>query len=241
MRPSLDQILAIAPDFNSRYEIIIADTDALRREVYRIRCKVFCNDLGYAMQQRDGCEFDEYDADSIHVLLRQRNTGAAVGCFRIVMPQAQGTWLPFEHYGAAHVDERLFDWSSVERMRSVEISRLAIDSSKRQTAPTDSLTDASDPYLATALFYAVTAMVVKLDVHNVFMVIEPCLGRLTSRFGIRLDQIGAPFEYYGQRATFTTTGARMGAEASRLNPAWRALYDVVLQQLFVEQATQQVA
>lgn len=239
MRPSLEQILAIAPDFQSRYEIVIADTEALRREAYRVRCRVFCEQLGYSMHHDDGCESDEYDADSIHILLRQRCDGEPVGCFRIVLPQADGIWLPFQLYGMEHVDERLFDWSGVNRARSVEISRLALDNSRRRNR--SAAAGASDPYLATALFYAVTAMVVKLDVQNVFMVIEPCLGRLTSRFGIRLDQIGAPFEYYGQRATFTTTGARMAAEAELLNPAWRALYDVIAQQLFGERIAQRVA
>ncbi len=241
MRPTPEQILAIAPDFRSRYQIQIADTEALRRDVYRLRGQVFCNELGYWEQQGDGVELDEFDADSIQVLLRQRSTGEAVGCFRIVRPKEHGTWLPFQLYGEEHVDAQLFDWSSVDRQRSVEISRLAIDTSKRQAVQSGSTAGACDPFLATALFYAVTAMVVKLDVSNAFMLIEPPLGRLISRFGIRLDQIGRAFECYGQRAVFSTTGARMKKESEQLQPAWRALYDAVTDQLFVDNAALQVA
>lgn len=229
MRPTLEQIQNIAADFDARYEIVIADTEALRRDTYRVRYRVFCDQLGYAMQYVDGCEYDEYDADSIHILLRQRHDGTPVGCFRIVLPKAEGVWLPFQLYGVPHVDERLFEWGKVNRARSVEISRLAIDNGKRRER--GHLAGISDQYLATALFYAVTAMVVKLDAHHAFMVIEPCLGRLTSRFGIRLDQIGPPFEYYGQRATFATTGARMASEAENLQPAWRDLYAMIAGQL----------
>lgn len=240
MRPTLEQIAAIAPDFNSRYQILIADTEALKRDVYRVRCQVFCNELGY-WDDRNGVEHDEFDANSIQVLLRQRNTGTPVGCFRIVKPKAHGTWLPFQLYGDEHVDPQLLDWNTVDRERSVEISRLAIIASKRQALKDGRAIGASDPYLATALFYAVTAMVVKLKVSNVFMFIEPPLGRLTSRFGIRLDQIGRAFECYGQRAVFSTTGARMKYESEQLLPAWRALYDVVAPQLVIENTVREVA
>jgi N-acyl amino acid synthase of PEP-CTERM/exosortase system len=231
MLATLDRVSAIAGDFSERYQIVIANTETLRRKVYRVRHQVFCNELGYDMRNVRGHEFDEYDAGSLHVLLRQRDNGVPIGCFRLVMPQSgSDVWLPFDRYGVPHVDDRLFDWSRVNRVRSVEVSRLALSPQARKCGATEG--GPSDPYMATAMFYAVTALVLKLGTENLFMVIEPRLGRLISRYGFSLDQISPPFEYYGQRATFSAYRSRIVEELARLKTPWRNLYDVIDNQLF---------
>jgi len=239
MRSTYNDVFAVANDFSERYQILIANTDTLRKDVYRLRHQVFCEKLGYEMDNHDGLESDEFDSDSLHVLLRERISEIPVGCFRLVMPQRTGRiWLPFDLYGVPHVDRSLFNWNHVNHARSVEVSRLALQTPSKLSLLSKG---ESTQYLATALFYGVTAMIVRLNVENVFMVIEPCLGRLTSRFGIKLDQISPAFEYYGQRATFTTTGLRMNAESLTLKAQWRRLYNMIEQQLFEEYLTQQVA
>lgn len=231
MRTTLDRVSAIAGDFSERYQILIANTETLRRKVYRVRHQVFCNELGYDMRNVRGHEFDEYDAGSLHVLLRQRDNGVPIGCFRLVMPQSgSDVWLPFDRYGVPHVDDRLFDWNRVNRARSVEVSRLALSPQARKCGVAEG--GPSDPYMATAMFYAVTALVLKLGTEDLFMVIEPRLGRLISRYGFSLDQISPPFEYYGQRATFSAYRSRIVEELARLKTPWRNLYDVIDNQLF---------
>lgn len=240
MRSTLEDVFAVANDFSERYQIIIANTEALRKDVYRLRYQIFCKKLGYEMDNRDGLESDEYDRDSLHILIRERISQAPVGCSRLVMPQRTGrVWLPFDLYGVPHVDRTLFNWNHVNHRRSVEVSRLALCTSDDRNPPLHK--GASTPYLATALFYAATAVIGRINVENVFMVIEPSLGRLISRFGIKLDQISPAFEYYGQRATFTTTGLRLQAELLTLKAPWQRLYSVIEQQLFAEILAQQVA
>lgn len=239
MRSTCEDVFAVANDFSERYQVLIANTDQLRREVYRLRYQVFCDKLGYEMDNRDGLESDEYDPDSLQVLVRERVSQASVGCFRLVMPQRSGRiWLPFDLYGVPHVDCSLFNWNRVNHARSIEVSRLALNVATDRDAINRG---ASTPFLATVMFYAATAIIVRINVENVFMVIEPCLGRLISRFGIKLDQISPPFEYYGQRATFTTTGLRLQAELLTLKAPWRRLYSIIEQQLFTEILAQQVA
>lgn len=240
MRSINEDMFVVARDFSERYQILIANNDELRSDIYRLRHQVFCEKLGYPMDHRDGLESDEYDRDSLHILLREYTSQTPIGCFRLVMPQRSGRiWLPFDLYGVPHIDRSLFNWNHVNHARSVEVSRLALAPNDRTAGTANK--GASTPFLATALFYAVTAMIVRLNVENVFMVIEPCLGRLTSRFGIKLDQISPPFEYYGQRAAFTTTGLRMHAESLTLKTPWRRLYNVIEQQLFAEISEQRVA
>ena len=241
MRPIYEEAFTVARDFSERYQILIANNDELRSDVYRLRHQVFCEKLGYPMDHRDGLESDEYDRDSLHVLLRERVSQTPVGCFRLVMPQRSGRiWLPFDLYGVPHIDRSLFNWNHVNHARSVEVSRLALNAPSGNLATT-AKQGPGTPFLATTLFYGVIAMIVRLNVENVFMVIEPSLGRLTARFGITLDQISPPFEYYGKRAAFTTTGLRMHAEALTLKTPWRHLYNVIEQQLFAEMSAQQVA
>lgn len=240
MHASAERDSAIAEDFSQRFEFVIADTEALRREVYRVRCQVFCDELGYAMDQAQGCESDNYDGGSLQILLRHRASGAPLGCFRFVLPyQNGGVWLPFEHYGMPHIDKRLFDWGSVNRLRCVEVSRLALCHAARH--PERGNRGASSPYLATAMFYAVSALIEKHRVEHAFMVIEPALARLTSRFGFKLDQISPPFEYYGQRATFVTTCNRIEREAQCLKTPWRRFFEVIQGQLFRADINQEVA
>jgi hypothetical protein len=55
---------------------------------------------------------------------------------------------------------------------------------------------------------------------------------LISRYGFSLDQISPPFEYYGQRATFSAYRSRIVEELARLKTPWRSFYDVIENQLF---------
>lgn len=241
MPSALEQVFAIAPDFSERYQIMIANTDSLRADAYRVRCQVFCEELGYEMHQLQGKESDEHDDGSLHILLRERASHVPVGCFRLVMPKPHGpVWLPFDKYGVAHVQPERFDWSTIDRANSVEISRLALLRGSRRNRQADEHAGASTPFLATAMFYAVASLSVNLGIETIFMVIEPSLGRLISRFGFRLDQISQPFEYFGRRATFTTNSVRMRGEAQLLKTPWRNLYDVIEQQLFTEALERQL-
>jgi N-acyl amino acid synthase of PEP-CTERM/exosortase system len=238
----LDSALAdaLAPDFAERYQVLIAATEEERRETFRVRHQVFCEQLGYEMDNVDGCESDEHDINSIHILIRDRSTGAGVACFRLVLPQPNTrVWLPFDLYGVPHVDRSLFDWNKVNHMRSMEVSRLALNAKllNHETASVG----ISTPYLAAAMFYAVTAITLHMGIEHLFMVIEPRLARLISRFGMHLDQISPKFEYYGARATFTTNAPRLRNELTLLPAAWRKFYDEVDMQLYANDQAQQVA
>lgn len=225
---------AIAADFSQRYEFLIADTPALREQVFALRHRVFCDEFGYDMDHSQGLESDSFDDHSIHVLLRRKYTDEPVGCFRIVKSQLSfSEWLPFEHYGVPHVRPG-FDWSAVDRINSVEISRLALDASTRAGRGDNGEKLPSDAYLVVAMFFAIVSILENYGCDHIFMVIEPRLGRLTARYGMSLDQISPAFEYYGQRATFMSTATRMLSEIPHYKPAFSKLFEVVRTQLLIE-------
>jgi len=240
MKSDSDLAQAIAPDFADRYQVLIANTEVERRQAFRVRHQVFCEQLGYDMDNVDGCESDEHDINSLHVVVRDRYTDAGVACFRLVLPQPNArVWLPFDLYGVPHVDRSLFDWNKINHLRSMEVSRLALNSKLLDNEHAS--VGISTPYLAAAMFYAVTAVTLHMGIEYLFMVIEPRLARLIARFGMHLDQISPKFEYYGQRATFTTNAPRLRQELTQLPSAWRKFYDVVDMQLYADSEAQQVA
>ncbi|MDB6063771.1 MAG: hypothetical protein JWM78_3874 [Verrucomicrobiaceae bacterium] len=243
--PAATSLLSLADDFARTFEIIIADTDALRARVYRLRHQVFCQELGYAMENDGALEADAYDNQSIHCLLQHRASGLDTGCVRLVLPLADGGGLPFESFGLRYVDRQLFDWKQIDSTRCCEISRLAVASNFRRRNgefnnpegiadidDSDSFTNRRFPFIAVSLYHAVIAQVLQRQYRWIFMVVEPRLQRHLQRFSVRVDQISPTFEYYGSRAVFMTTGERFQHEVNGWNGELQGLYGNVHQQLF---------
>lgn len=234
----------LATSFARAFEIVIADTDDLRAEVYRLRHDVFCQEFGYGMDNDGTLEADAYDPQSIHCLLRHRPTGLNTGCLRLVMPLAGGGGLPFENFGLRYVDRKLFDWRQIDSRQCCEISRLAVTSNFRRRSgernTVDGITEiraAEDfsggrfPYIAVSLYQAAMALILQRQYRWVFMVVEPRLQRHLHRFGVQVHQISPTFEYYGKRAVYMTTGDEVQSEVNSWTGDLQGLYGNVHQQL----------
>ncbi|RMF21544.1 MAG: PEP-CTERM/exosortase system-associated acyltransferase, partial [Cyanobacteria bacterium J083] len=87
---------SIAEHFNRYFELVMADTPELKREVYSIRYRVYCEELSYESTDKfpDGLEKDAYDDHSIHYLLKHRPSGLYAGCVRIVLPTVKEDYQP---------------------------------------------------------------------------------------------------------------------------------------------------
>jgi N-acyl amino acid synthase of PEP-CTERM/exosortase system len=84
--------------FRAWFEVMPAHSPELRDAAYRIRHSVYCEDLGYEPCRADGRETDQYDADSLHLLVRHRASDTFVGCVRLIRaPRLNAAQpLPFE-------------------------------------------------------------------------------------------------------------------------------------------------
>lgn len=75
--------------FNRYFDLIQADTPALREEAFRLRYEVYCVEGAVpGFDQVDyphGIEQDTYDARSLHCLLRHRATGSCAGTVRVIL------------------------------------------------------------------------------------------------------------------------------------------------------------
>ncbi len=246
--PAPTSLISLADDFARTFEIVIADTDELRARIYRLRHRVFCEELGYELDSDGALEVDECDAQSIHCLLRHRPSGLDTGCVRLVLPLAGGGGLPFEGYGLRYVDRKLFDWKQIDSRQCCEISRLAVASNFRRRAgefntaegvvdiaddtQTDNFMRTRFPFIAVSLYHAAIALVLQRHYRWVFMVVAPRLQRHLQRYGVRINQISPVFDYCGSRAVYMTTGEQFQLEVNGWSSELQGLYCNVHQQLF---------
>jgi N-acyl-L-homoserine lactone synthetase len=119
--------------FDEHYEVVVADTPSARRIHHQIRYQVYCVEQGYEDPAHfpDGEERDEWDAYSIHFLVRDRSSGDWIGAMRLVRP-AHGV-LPIQL--AAQLNSESIPMRS--RHDAWELSRTCILSHRRRGGSPD--------------------------------------------------------------------------------------------------------
>jgi N-acyl amino acid synthase of PEP-CTERM/exosortase system len=209
----LPEFLNLGAGFSKYFRAIPALDEDSRRAVFRIRHAVYCEELGYEPARPDGLEFDEFDARSVHCLLRSASNDDPVGCVRLVLadahnPQAE---FPFERLCSASLDRSVVDPTSLDRMKIAEVSRLAVVSRYRRRKGEQAVAlaiDESDfgtpdrprfPYIAAGLYLSMLAQARHYGVETLFMLTERRLARQLSRLGVVLKTIGKPVEHRGLR------------------------------------------
>lgn len=208
--------------FCKYFKIVVADTPALREDVYRIRYKVYCQELRYEREEdcRDGMERDIYDSRSIHCLLMHRASGLYAGCARLVLaahddPEAK---FPFEKVCGDNLLLNSIDLNNFTRYCSGEVSRLAVTSEFRKRkgealvehGVSEEIELVDDerrhfPLIALGLYLATISIILEGGFDNAFSIMEPRLARHLRRFGVPARQIGDVVEYHGKRGPFHAT------------------------------------
>jgi len=210
---------SIASAFNNYFQIIFADTPALREEVYRIRYKVYCQELQYepVNEHPDGLERDVYDVRSQHCLLLHRSTGRYAGCIRLVMPDPadKAAKLPFEKLCANSLYSDIAEPIFAKRQLLGEYSRLAVPEEYRRRKADKGhpfgnieMVEASQfdqrrfQHIPLGLYLAGAAVAVRMGLDGVIAMMEPRLARHLKRFGMIYEQIGDVVDHHGPRAPF---------------------------------------
>ncbi|MCK0505558.1 PEP-CTERM/exosortase system-associated acyltransferase [Aromatoleum anaerobium] len=127
--------LNLGTGFSKYFRMTAALDDASRADVFRIRHEVYCEDLKFEPEPPDRRGIDDYDAHSVHGLLRTvDHPHAPVGCTRIVLakPGEPEAPLPFERSYAAALDRSIIDPAKLPRDRIGKISRLAVSRTCRR-------------------------------------------------------------------------------------------------------------
>jgi N-acyl amino acid synthase of PEP-CTERM/exosortase system len=209
----LPEFLNLGAGFSRYFRIQPALSEELRRNVYRIRHAVYCEELGYEPIREDGLESDAFDECSIHCLLQAVNSGEYIGCVRVVLtdPNDREHPLPFETLCREKVDRSVVDLSTLDRTRIAEVSRLAVIARYRRRRGERTVAvgiDDSDfgtpdrprfPYIAAGLYLGMIAQARRHGIDTLFMLTERRLAKQLTRLGVGLRTIGQPIEHRGLR------------------------------------------
>jgi len=204
--------------YRRHFELVRANSGELRDLAYRLRYQVYAHERSFEdpADHPDGRESDEYDARSLHILLRHRGSGIVVGTARLVLPQPDepSNSFPVQALSSHSI---LHDPSVVPH--AVEFSRLAIsrerlrrcrigsagrglfstDPANRDSKLARAISRALFPQLSAGLIAAVIELAAENGYPILFSVMEPHLIRKLEGIGIQFPFVDAPVDYHGLR------------------------------------------
>lgn len=207
----------IADSFDEYFDMVPAESDALKAAVYRLRYQVFCLETGFERtdDHPSGLEYDEYDARSEHYMIRHRRTGVYAATTRLIMADKHNPdeLFPIErHCRLTRTD--LFE--SVPRECLGEVSRFCVSGYfKRRSGeqgtiagigpqkhqyyqPTDD-ERRTWPHITLALIACLNRINISHGTTHLFALMEPSLIRLLNAMGIAFLPIGPLTNYHGLR------------------------------------------
>lgn len=235
----------IANAFRGYFLVLLADTDELREQVYRLRYEVYCRELGWEDPSRfpEGMEKDAFDPQSKHCLLYHRPSKRLAGTVRLILadPQQPDFRFPFEIVSNGRLAEEN-QLSPASRLGSGEISRLAVISAFRrrtgeQNVAIPLLTPPPDfsgnerrvvPHLALGLYLAGASVALMSGLSSAFVMMESSLARRLSQYGIVFEKIGDEVDHHGMRGPYRVTDDMLFAN---LSPQVANLLEVIREDL----------
>ena len=216
----MDKGGSVAKNFDKYFDIRLANTEALKKIVYKIRYDVYCAELGWEENCPVDVEKDIYDEYSVYCLLEHKRTKKFAGCIRLITA-SKTNLLPFEVNCKAAIDTGIIDPSKLNRFEIGEISRLAVsaDYRKRKNDKIYSFSNENEeqvqisehmqeeewryfPSIAIGLYLSSLAYADLLRLEYVFVMMEPKLSRHLRRCGIVFEKGGKQIDYHGLRGLF---------------------------------------
>lgn len=232
------QDYTLTQSFLRYFDVALATTEAQKREVYRIRYNVYCDEFDYEQAHRfpDHEEKDSFDSTSLHALITHNSSGLSAGCVRLVAPASvEGEdLLPVEKYCGDSLERSFLDELNLDRRTICEISRLAVARKFRRRSR-EKVTRFGElsglncsqqerrtfALIAIAGFMAATSLTTLSNRTNIFAMMEPFLPRILNRSGIKFKKAGTEINYHGLRAPYFITTQSV---LDNLRPDVKALY-----------------
>jgi len=152
-------------------------------EVFKVRHKVYCEELGYEPTTESKQESDTFDNHSHHILIRDVKLNIPIATARAVPSVSSNQLMPFQHK-----DELK---EVVVTRPCHELSRLCVLKQYRTTA-----------IVPTILYLALKALT---DVHQLYIsyaVMQPVLARQVRTMGFDYKRVSDFFDLRGKRALY---------------------------------------
>lgn len=207
------EFLQLRRNFDRYFEVMPASTPELIEHCFRVRYRVYCEELRWEPLNKEKLEYDEFDDQSLHLLLRSKQLNEFVGCIRVIRTNQKDPYqrLPFEQACAHTLDYRLLENLAIPRKEIGEISRLAVDSRFRRrpgeyvrpVGMSDedygSIVKPRFPYIPVGLYLAMLESAQRHGIDALFMLTEPWLARHFNRLGVRIEPVGGAVTHHGER------------------------------------------
>ena len=229
--------------FNRHLAVVPADSAELQEKAFQLRYQVYCLERGFenAADYPDGRERDGDESRSLHSLLLDRATGAAVGTVRLILPR-RGDDLPvFRLIGAGRLRS-----AGLPRETTAEVSRFAVAKAFRRRLEDGwrsrsgrVAADGREPLqlLTFGLIRAVVMMGALGDVTHVVAMMEPALLRLLRRLGIAFHPLGRMVNHHGLRQPCWALGEQLIACVNKCHPELGEIISDGRRQLLAAPAT----
>lgn len=226
---SLYSPLSHFPDF---YQARVASVQEHRNETFRLRHKVYCEELRYEPPRPNKLEYDQFDHRAIHCAIKHTDSDTLAGTVRLITSAAPEQLLPVECYFANSFTNAALAPANFPRRNICEISRLAVPKDIRHSQ----VIEATDEYsgltsvqgqcrklVSVALYLLATLMCVRDERYHAYVMIEPSLARILKRVGIHFVQIAEAIDFNGKRAPYyldmRTTRATLKSDYLKLRSA----------------------
>ncbi|UOA09069.1 PEP-CTERM/exosortase system-associated acyltransferase [Methylobacter sp. S3L5C] len=201
--------------FNEYFEMIPALSDDLKNEVYKLRYQIYCIENNFLNSDHypDNLEFDEFDPQSIHYLIRHRKSGEYAATVRLILPDTDNPEKLFPLEIHSEIDN-VKVMQLIDRKHLGEVSRLCVSKAfrKRKNDPQSLATNDSNPQdfftlderrtfslLSVALIACTVKACYENQIYYSFGSTEPPWFRRLSALGIHFKKIGPLLDYHGKR------------------------------------------
>ena len=195
LKSSFNNSATLLDAFHKNFELVHADTPALRQEAYRLRYLAYCEENAFEdpAQHPDKIETDNYEDNSQHMLLKAKKSGVFIGTIRAVRPDPDTGRLPLHETGQNDILNPIDN-------NTVEISRNCLSRQRcEQSGVSRSIImNVAMPGLLQGAFI----MSQEAGAKHWVGAMEPVLITLLRRKGVEFPVLSEPFEYHGQRQIF---------------------------------------
>jgi N-acyl amino acid synthase of PEP-CTERM/exosortase system len=223
--------MSILDQFNYYFDMVSADTDELKQEVYKLRYQVYCLEKGFEDLEShpNGLEYDEYDQHSCHYLIRHRTSECYMATTRLILPNNE----PFPMEAHSQIDN-IELVKTINRANLAELSRFCVSKQFRRRANeqdliiTNDLDDSrystrgknSSASITLALFACAIKMSSEHNIHYWYALIEPALKRVVAPLGINVVQMGELVDHHGMRLPCALKVEDLLREAATKDPEY---------------------
>lgn len=224
----------------------VACESTLKKIVYNIRHRVYCEELAFEPARESRQETDEFDDIAQYCLIKHIQSGSYAGCVRLIPTSAERDILPMEKFCPNAIEQEGFHPRNFPRHEICEVSRLAVlpDFRRRKT---DQFTGSAQgainpavyseeelrcfPFIAVGLYFSIAALVLKLGYRHAFIMTEPRIARSLGMAGLQFKQLGPTVDYHGQRAPYYINPLEIvGGLSDGLKTLFLSISDVVNEQ-----------